>query len=121
MNPDQEAACEIDSKAYEAMKALVQMFSGPPQPIGKWRWQHRQYDLVRLDDGTIGFVRNAFDAEMDVHRGDGRTVRSGAWGRLSSRTASLFPARQAVAACGRAATGANALPFGCEQEIMRSR
>jgi hypothetical protein len=26
---------------------------------------YRQYDLVRLDDGTLGFVRNAFDAEMD--------------------------------------------------------
>jgi hypothetical protein len=65
MNPDHEAADKIDVKAYEAMKALVEMFSGPPQPLGKWRWQHRQYDLVRLDDGTIGFVRNAFDAEMD--------------------------------------------------------
>ena len=65
MNPDQEAAREMDPKAYEAMKALVEIFSGPPQPLGKCRWQHRQYDLVRLDDGTLGFVRNAFDAEMD--------------------------------------------------------
>jgi hypothetical protein len=65
MNPDHEAADKIDPNAYEAMKALAELFSGPPQPRGKCRWQHRQYDLVRLDDGTIGFVRNAFDAEMD--------------------------------------------------------
>jgi hypothetical protein len=65
MNPDQEAAREIDSKAHEAMKTLAELFSGPPQPRGKCRWQHRQYDLVRLDDGPLGFVRNAFDAEMD--------------------------------------------------------
>jgi hypothetical protein len=56
---------DVDARANEAMKALVAMFSGPPQPRGKWRWQHRQYDLVRLSDGTVGFVRNAFDAEMD--------------------------------------------------------
>ena len=49
----------------EAGAELVKLFSGPPQPIGKWRWQHRQYDLVRLSDGSVGFVRNAFDAEMD--------------------------------------------------------
>lgn len=44
---------------------MARIFSDPPQPRGKCRWQHRQYDLVRLDDGTLGFVRNAFDAEMD--------------------------------------------------------
>jgi hypothetical protein len=48
----------------EAGAELVRMFSGPPQPPGKCRWQHRQYDLVRNSDGTFGFVRNAFDAEM---------------------------------------------------------
>jgi hypothetical protein len=65
MNSDHEVAREMDPKAYETMKALVEIFSGPPQPLGKWRWQHRQYDLVRLDDGNLGFVRNVFDAEMD--------------------------------------------------------
>jgi hypothetical protein len=48
----------------EAGTELTRLFSGPPQPRGKWRWQHRQYDLVRLDDGTIGFARNALDAEI---------------------------------------------------------
>ena len=48
----------------DAGAELVRMFSGPPVPLGKWRWQHRQYALVRLSDGTVGFVRNAFDAEM---------------------------------------------------------
>jgi hypothetical protein len=48
----------------EAMAELVKMFSGPPQPPGKDRHHHLQYDLVRLDDGTVAFVRNAFDAEM---------------------------------------------------------
>jgi hypothetical protein len=55
----------VEARANEAMKALVEMFSGPPQPRGKCRWQHCQYELIRLDDGTIGFVRNAFDAEME--------------------------------------------------------
>jgi hypothetical protein len=49
----------------ESMAELVRMFAGPPQPRGKCRWQHRQYDLVRFDDGTIAFLRNAFDAEME--------------------------------------------------------
>src|ERR1700681_33810 len=41
------------------------MFSGPPQPPRKCRFKNGQDDLVRLSDGTVGFVRNAFDAEMD--------------------------------------------------------
>ena len=49
----------------EAGAELARIFSGPPGPRGKWRWQHRQYDLVRLDNGTLCFVRNTFDAEMD--------------------------------------------------------
>jgi hypothetical protein len=48
----------------EAGAELGRLFSGPPTPRGKWRWQHLQYDLTRLDDGTIGFVRNALDAEL---------------------------------------------------------
>ena len=48
----------------EAGAELARIFSGP-QPRGKCRWQHRQYDLVSLDDGTIAFVRNAFDADME--------------------------------------------------------
>jgi hypothetical protein len=65
MKPGQEVTSDIDRKANEAAKAPVEMFSGPPQPRGKCRFQHRQYDLVRLPDGTVGFVRNAFDPEMD--------------------------------------------------------
>jgi hypothetical protein len=45
---------------------LARIFSGPSQPRGKWRWQHRQYDLVRFDDGTIGFVPNVLDAEISI-------------------------------------------------------
>ncbi len=65
MNPDQETAHDMDPKTDEAMKALAQIFSGPPQPRGKCRWRHHQYDLVLLSDGAVGFVRNAFDAETD--------------------------------------------------------
>jgi len=49
----------------ESMAELVRMFSGPPQPRGKCRWQHRRYDLVQHEDGAISFVRNAFQAEFD--------------------------------------------------------
>jgi hypothetical protein len=48
----------------EAKAELLKMFSGPPTPPGKDRWHHREYELVRLDDGTIAFVRNALDAEL---------------------------------------------------------
>jgi hypothetical protein len=48
----------------EAMAELARIFSGPPDPPGKSRRQHLQYDLVQFDDGTIGFIRNAFDVEM---------------------------------------------------------
>jgi hypothetical protein len=65
MCPDHEAAREIDLKAHEAMKALVEMFSGPQPPIGKCRRHHREYDLVRFSEGTVGFVRNAHNAERD--------------------------------------------------------
>jgi hypothetical protein len=27
-------------------------------------WQHRRCDLVRLPDGSVGFVRNGLDAEI---------------------------------------------------------
>jgi hypothetical protein len=49
----------------EAAAELVRIFSGPRSPPGKDRHHHRQYDLVRLDDGTVAFIRNAFDAEME--------------------------------------------------------
>jgi hypothetical protein len=44
---------------------LARIFSGPPDPPGKSRYHHMLYDLVQLPDGTIGFIRNAFDAEMN--------------------------------------------------------
>jgi hypothetical protein len=50
------AACSIGSSA--------RIFSGPPVPPCKSRWQHLQYDLVQFDDGTIGFIRNAFQVDM---------------------------------------------------------
>ena len=65
MNPGQEVTSDIDRKANEAMKALVEMFSGPQPPLGKCRRHHREYDLVRFSDGTVGFVRNALSAERD--------------------------------------------------------
>jgi hypothetical protein len=49
----------------EACAALGRLFSGPPQPRGKCTSQHRRYDLVRLDDGSVGFVRNTLDAQLD--------------------------------------------------------
>jgi hypothetical protein len=49
----------------EVCAELAKIFSGPPEPRGKCTWQHRQYDLVRLEDGSITFVRNALDAEID--------------------------------------------------------
>ena len=64
MNPGQEVTSDIDQKANEAAKALVEIFSGPPESPGKSRWQYLQYDLVRLDDGTVGFIRNPIDAEI---------------------------------------------------------
>jgi hypothetical protein len=48
----------------EARAEFVALFTGPRPPPGKDRWHHRQYDLVRLDDRTIGFVSNALDAEL---------------------------------------------------------
>jgi hypothetical protein len=48
----------------EAGAELGRLFSGPQPPLGKDRWHHLQYDLVRLQDGTIDFVRNALDAEI---------------------------------------------------------
>jgi hypothetical protein len=42
---------------------LVRIFSGPPQR-GRDLFGGRRYDLVRLDDGTIAFVRNTLDAEI---------------------------------------------------------
>jgi hypothetical protein len=32
---------------------------------GKCTWQHRRYDLVRFEDGSVGFIRNALDAQLD--------------------------------------------------------
>jgi hypothetical protein len=43
---------------------FVAPFTGAQPPPGKDRWFHLQYDRVTLDDGTIGFVRNALDAEI---------------------------------------------------------
>ena len=40
-----------------AMAELVKIFSGPRPPPGKDRFHHLQYDLVRLDDGTVGTYR----------------------------------------------------------------
>ena len=48
----------------EAGAELGWLFSGPQPPPGKDRWHHLQYDLVRLDDGTVAFVRDALDAEL---------------------------------------------------------
>jgi hypothetical protein len=49
----------------EACAELGRLFSGPPEQRGKCTWQHRCYDLVRFEDGTVGFVRNALHAEID--------------------------------------------------------
>jgi hypothetical protein len=49
----------------EACAALGRLFSGPPEQRGKCTWQPRRYDLVRFEDGTVGFVRNALDAQLD--------------------------------------------------------
>jgi hypothetical protein len=35
-----------------------------PQRLGRHRLGGRLHDLVRLDDGNIGFVPNALDAEI---------------------------------------------------------
>jgi hypothetical protein len=48
----------------EAMAELVKIFSGPRPPPGKNRFQHLRYDIIRLDDGTVGFVRNAFQVNL---------------------------------------------------------
>jgi hypothetical protein len=40
----------------EAAAELARLFSGPPQPRGKWRWQYRQYDLVRRPSGFASFA-----------------------------------------------------------------
>jgi hypothetical protein len=53
-------------RADEAFEALAKLFAGPMPPPGKERWQHRQYILVRLDDGSIGFVREPFDLEFEA-------------------------------------------------------
>jgi hypothetical protein len=42
----------------------IASWNAPPRRLGRDRFGGRLYDLVRLDDGTIGFVRNAFDAEL---------------------------------------------------------
>jgi hypothetical protein len=48
----------------EEKAKFVKLFSGPRQR-GRDLFGGLRYDLVRFDDGTVGFVRNAFDAEMD--------------------------------------------------------
>jgi hypothetical protein len=50
----------------EAAAGLARLFSGPPQQPGKGLWHHRRYDLVRLEDGSVGFIRNEFDAKLEV-------------------------------------------------------
>jgi hypothetical protein len=47
----------------EAGADLARIFSGPQPLPGKDRWHRLQYELVRLDDGTIDFARNPRDAE----------------------------------------------------------
>jgi hypothetical protein len=74
---------EGESMSFEeAAAGLARLFSGPPQQPGKSLWHHRRYDLVRLEDGSVGFVGNEFDAEMDRIFEDvltelGRMSRSG--------------------------------------------
>jgi hypothetical protein len=48
----------------EAGAELARLFSGPPEPPGKSLWHRRRYDLVRLPDGTVGFVRNALNEQL---------------------------------------------------------
>jgi hypothetical protein len=62
MKSNQEAMRRAD----EAFKALTELFAGPLPPPGKDRWHHRQYIPARLDDGSIGFVREPFSAEVEA-------------------------------------------------------
>jgi hypothetical protein len=48
----------------EEKAEFVKLFSGPRR-FGRDRFCGRRYDLVRLEDGTIGFARNALDAEIE--------------------------------------------------------
>jgi hypothetical protein len=43
---------------------FVKLFSGP-RKWGRDRFCGRLFDLVRLPDGTVGFVRNALDLEIE--------------------------------------------------------
>ena len=47
----------------EQKAEFVKLFSGPRR-LGRDRFGGRLYDLVRLDDGNIGFIPNALDAEI---------------------------------------------------------
>jgi hypothetical protein len=55
---------EANMSLEEACAALGRLFSGPRERRGKCTWQHRRYDLVRFEDGTVGFVRNALQVEL---------------------------------------------------------
>jgi hypothetical protein len=48
----------------EARAQFVRLFSGPRR-LGRDRFGGRLYDLLQLDDGSITFVRNALDAEIE--------------------------------------------------------
>jgi hypothetical protein len=47
----------------EAAAELAKLFSGPPRPKGKDRYQHLQYIPVERD-GVIEFIRDPFQLEM---------------------------------------------------------
>jgi hypothetical protein len=57
---------EANMSLEEACAALGRLFSGPRERRGKCTWQHRCYDLVRFEDGTVGFVRSVLDAQLDA-------------------------------------------------------
>jgi hypothetical protein len=55
----QEASMTPEEKAK-----FVELFSGPRR-FGRDRFSGRLMDLVQHEDGSITFVPNEFDAEMD--------------------------------------------------------
>jgi hypothetical protein len=56
-----EGWSEHDARAEGGVRQIVLGATAP----GPDRFGGRVYDLVKHDDGTIGFVRNAWDAELD--------------------------------------------------------
>jgi hypothetical protein len=49
----------------EDIAEIAQIFSRPRR-LGRDRFGGRLYDLVQLDDGSITFVRNTLDAQLDA-------------------------------------------------------